>query len=139
MEFKIKNNRRQAIRSLILGVVWIALATLALLFAEDNSLFCGMLPMGLFSLGYFFHLRYRYVFEIKDEVLVIDTFPFVRRRYALADLSGIRYFAGEYILAFGHREIRFDINQMDENRRAEVKDCFEKLRGHVADRLILTA
>lgn len=139
MEIKVKNNRRQAIRSLILGIVWMVLATVALFLAEDKSLFCGMLPMGIFSLGYFFHLRYRHNFEIKDGALHVDAFPFVRRRYALADLKEVRYFAGEYILVFGRKELRFDLSLIDEDMRPDVKECFEKLKQEIAGRHRLAA
>lgn len=133
MTLSVPYNRTQAKRSLILGIAWLFLATSALVLAEDRSLFAGMLPMGLFSLGYAWHLRSRSHFDLMDNEVVVHTFPFITRRYAFSALKEIRYFAGEYILMFGKKELRLDMNLVDADTLPQMKAHFETLRRQIAE------
>ena len=120
---KILYNQKQLKRSLILGLIWIAIGIGPLFFSQNQlTAFIGIGVM--YVLVYFFQKNRPYVL-ITEEYIRVDHFPFGKKQMALDQIQTVKYFAGDYIIKDANKELVIDTNLVDKDSLAELKQFMQ--------------
>ena len=125
MNTKFKYIHKRIWINLILGIVWIILGTVSVLY-NDNELIPGwQIGFGLIYFGlYFYQKNFQYI-EIKDGE-IISHFQF-GKRLSLNAITKVKYFAGEYTLEEGKKKLTISLENLNSDDKLKLKDLLDSI------------
>ena len=123
MKIRFTNKRLKSY--LIVGILWLVLGTIAVIFDSSNVFNYGYLIMGILYLG-------TYLFENNKQYLTIENGiisknHLIPKKINLNEIKRIKKFAGEYILKTDSAELKINTELIEKNSLVELNTVLENL------------
>jgi hypothetical protein len=124
---KIEYKKRHLKINLILGIIWLVLGLLSIIFDGENRWTdYGYLFISILYLTLYFYQRQNNYLTIERGVIKIN--GLFGKKLKLTEIQSIKKFAGDYILKTDKKEFTINTQMIDPNSLAELNTELEKLK-----------
>lgn len=131
----IHHKKKQRFIWLILGVAFLILGIVGMLYIEGESLGFSF-GMGITYVGFGLYMWYKPYVQIKDNVLLVSSVPF--RKIKLTEIDKIKHFLDETTIIANGKETMITTLQMAEEDKEQFLAYMKKLETLKSDQLAMS-
>ena len=124
---KVSYNKKKALISLILGIVWTLIGITSIAADSENNFLSGFLIIGIAYLAIYFIQRNIPYVLITDEFIQVCNIT--KRKIYLKDVLEVKYFAGDYTIKSAAKELSIDTNFVEKESLPNLKKAIEELKA----------